>query len=258
MNLEVLLSCMHQEDMSIADRTHVQSDLLIINQCNKDTSAEVFHGKHRIRMISTTERGLSRSRNMALENACGDICLICDDDECLVNNYKTIISDAFDAHPDVDIIAFNFKNPYRMFPSKQKKIGYIGALRLASWQITFRRKSIMDNRIRFDETMGAGVTMGGGEENKFLMDCLRKGLSIIYLPTYIGSVSQEASTWDLTEENAASYFRDRGEAYGKIMGIGFAFLYIIYSSMRKFRYYTQYTNWLNAIKQQLIGLYRKS
>ena len=35
MNLEVLLSCMYQEDMSIALRTRIQSDLLIINQCNK-------------------------------------------------------------------------------------------------------------------------------------------------------------------------------------------------------------------------------
>ena len=257
MNLEVLLSCMYQEDMSIALRTRIQSDLLIINQCNKDESVENICDGHRIRMISSTERGLSKSRNMALENACGDICLICDDDERLVDNYSGIILDAFEAHPDADIIAFNFKNPYRTFPLKQKRIGYIGALRLASWQIAFRKKSIIDNHIRYDETMGAGVTMGGGEEYKFLLDCLKKGLSIIYLPIYIGSVSQEASTWDLTKENAASYFQDRGEAYGKIMGKWLGAAYIIYSSIRKYGYYTQYTKWLNSIKQQLIGLYRK-
>ena len=257
MNLEVLLSCMHQEDMSIAKRTHIQSDLLIINQCNKNDFTESICNGYRFRMISTMERGLSRSRNKALENACGDICLICDDDEYLVDNYREIIQDAFNAHREADIIAFNFKNPYRTFPLKQKRIGYIGALRLASWQIAFRKKSIIDNHIRFDETMGAGVTMGGGEENKFLMDCLRKSLSIIYLPIYIGSVSQETSTWDLTKENAASYFQDRGEAYGKIMGKCFAFMYILYSSVRKYSYYTRYTNWSNTVKQQFIGLYRK-
>lgn len=247
---------MHQEDMGIARRTRIQSDLLIINQCNKNESTEMVCDGHRIRMISTTERGLSKSRNMALENTCGDICLICDDDERLVDNYSGIISDAFDAHPDADIIAFNFKNPYRTFPLKQRKIGYIGALRLASWQIAFRRKSIIDNHIRFDETMGAGVTMGGGEENKFLMDCLRKKLSIIYLPICIGSVSQEASTWDLTEENAASYFQDRGEAYRKIMGKCVGTVYIIYSSIRKYGYYTQYVSFMNAIVLQFKGLYR--
>ena len=85
MNLEVLLSCMYQEDMGIAVRARVQSDLLIINQCNKNGIDEVTDGVHHIRMISSTERGLSKSRNMALENACGDICLICDDDEIIPN-----------------------------------------------------------------------------------------------------------------------------------------------------------------------------
>lgn len=255
MNLEVLLSCMHQEDMSIAERTHIQSDLLIINQCNKNDLTETIRNGYRIRMISTTERGLSKSRNMALENACGDICLICDDDEHFVDDYRTIILNAFKVHPKADVIAFNFKNPFRSFPLKQKKIGYVGALQLASWQIAFRRKSIVDNNITFDETMGAGVTMGGGEENKFLIDCLKKRLSIIYLPVCIGSVSQEASTWDLTKENASSYFRDRGEAYGKIMGKWFGTLYIAYSSLRKYRYYTKYDSFLNVIALQFRGLY---
>ena len=256
MKLEVLLSCMHQEDMDIARRTGIQSDLLIINQCGKNEAVETVSEGHRHRMLSTTERGLSRSRNMALENACGDICLICDDDERLEEGYSGIISDAFAAHPDADIIAFNFKNPYRTFPLKQRKIGYIGALRLASWQIAFRRKAVADRGIRFDETMGAGVTMGGGEENKFLQDCLRAGLSIIYLPVCIGSVSQEQSTWDLTKDNAPAYFHDRGEAYGKIMGKWLGAAYIIYSSVRKYGYYTRYAGFFDAVVLQFKGLYK--
>lgn len=256
MNLEVLLSCMHQEDMSIAERTHIQSDLLIINQCNKNDLTETIQNGYRIRMISTTERGLSKSRNMALENACGDICLICDDDEYFVDDYRTIILDAFKVHTKADVIAFNLKNPVRSFPLKQKKIGYIGALRLASWQIAFRKKSIIDNNIRFDETMGAGTTMGGGEENKFLIDCLKKGLSIIYFPMIIGSVSQEVSTWNLTMENTSSYFADRGEAYGKIMGKWLGTLYIVYSSLKKYSYYTKYDSFLHAVILQFKGLYR--
>ena len=99
MNLEVLLSCMYQEDMSIALRTRIQSDLLIINQCNKDESVENICDGHRIRMISSTERGLSKSRNMALENACGDICLICDDDEIFEEGYKDAIIKVFEQMP---------------------------------------------------------------------------------------------------------------------------------------------------------------
>ena len=88
MRLEVLISCMHQKDASIIQRTNIQSDVLIVNQCNENRE-ERFDFKNKkgelciARMIYTAERGLSRSRNMALRNAKGDICLICDDDEIL-------------------------------------------------------------------------------------------------------------------------------------------------------------------------------
>ena len=46
-------------------------------------------------MIYTTERGLSKSRNLAIANAKTDICLICDDDEIFVDNYEEIILNAY-------------------------------------------------------------------------------------------------------------------------------------------------------------------
>lgn len=36
MRLEVLISCMHQKDASIIQRTNIQSDVLIVNQCNEN------------------------------------------------------------------------------------------------------------------------------------------------------------------------------------------------------------------------------
>ena len=80
MKLEILMSAMHQENFDIAYRSKVDSDLLIINQCDKDDYTEIEVNGHIWRMISTTERGLSKSRNMALKNAKGDICLLADDD----------------------------------------------------------------------------------------------------------------------------------------------------------------------------------
>ena len=40
MKVEVLISCMHQTDASIITRTNVQSDVLVINQCDKDEVEE--------------------------------------------------------------------------------------------------------------------------------------------------------------------------------------------------------------------------
>ena len=67
MKIEVLMSAMHQTDFTLAYKSNVQSDLLIVNQCDKNDYSELTVGIHKWRMISTTERGLSKSRNMALK-----------------------------------------------------------------------------------------------------------------------------------------------------------------------------------------------
>ena len=79
--LEVLVSCMHQNDKTIVETSGISSNVLIINQCNHD-SIQTWNENHRlVRMISTTERGLSRSRNMAIRFAQSELCLFCDNDE---------------------------------------------------------------------------------------------------------------------------------------------------------------------------------
>ena len=52
-------------------------------------------------------------------------------------------------------------------------------LRVCSCQITFKRASIIDNKLIFDVKLGAGTGNGAGEENKFLLDCYDKGLKNI-------------------------------------------------------------------------------
>lgn len=58
--VEVLMSVMHQQGFDIAYKTGIKSDLLIINQCDKEEYQEIVVDGHLWRMISTTERGLSK------------------------------------------------------------------------------------------------------------------------------------------------------------------------------------------------------
>lgn len=97
--VEVLMSVMHQASFDIAYKTGIRSDLLIINQCDKEDYQELIIDGYLWRMISTTERGLSKSRNMALNHAKGDICLFCDDDETMSQGYVDTISKAFLKYP---------------------------------------------------------------------------------------------------------------------------------------------------------------
>lgn len=101
------MSAMHLKDFDIAYKTGIKSDLLIVNQCDRNDYKEINVEGHLWRMISTTERGLSKSRNMALKHAKGDICLLCDDDELLVKDYYERIINAYLELPKAVAIAFN-------------------------------------------------------------------------------------------------------------------------------------------------------
>ena len=255
MNIEVLMSCMHQSDISIISRTNIKSDTLLVNQCNKNGSNQyILDGsKSIVRVISSTDRGLSKSRNMALKNATGDLCLICDDDEILYDNYVCQIQKAFVEHPEADVIAFKIDNAGKVYPKNEKKLNYLTVLKVASWQIAFRRKSIIDNNIEFDETLGSGVSKAGGEENMFLYDCLKKGLTIYFVPLSIGRMIEGESQW--FHGYSQEYFYDRGIFTKKLMGTFAATLYAAYYLIFKNSLYRKDISFFKALKFIIQGIY---
>lgn len=208
MKIQVLISCMHQKDHSIITKTNIQTDVLIVNQCDSNNIEEFsFLNKKgnicKALFISTTERGLSNSRNLAIENSSGDICLICDDDEILEDDYEDKIIEAFNSYND-DIIAFKFGNPNRKYSNKTYQIGFFLTGKVGSVQIAFRHENIITKGIRFNPKMGSGTGNGAGEENKFLVDCIKCGLKIRYIPVLIGS---------LTIGNKSNWFSGYNEKY---------------------------------------------
>ena len=125
MKLEILLSCMHQKDFSIVEKSCITGDVLIINQADTDAFVEQNESGQHIRMLTTTERGLSRSRNMAIENACGDVCLLCDNDEIFYHDYEANILATFHRLQDADIILFDFENLPHTFPDKEYRLRFL-------------------------------------------------------------------------------------------------------------------------------------
>ncbi len=256
LTLEVLLSCMKQKDCQIIERSNLKTDAIVINQsdCNKIEKINFPENSSFVTLfISTTERGLSKSRNMALRNATADICLICDDDEILDNDYREKIEQAYKENPSADVIAFQIQDAGKKYPNKKKKIGYLGALKLASWQLTFRRKSIIDNNIRFDETLGSGVSKAGGEENMFVYDCLKKGLKVIFVPVTIGRMIEGDSQW--FHGYTPEYFYDRGIMTRKLMGSFWASLYAIYFLSFKYKSYHNDVGLMKATNRIFSGIF---
>ena len=200
LKVEVLMSVMHQENFDIAYKTKINSDLLIINQCDKNDYAEKIVNGHLWRMILTTQRGLSKSRNLALENATGDICLFCDDDEELIDGYEVTILKAFKDLPDATGIVFNVN---RINNNLKKSYYIITKIRqtpfyraYGSPMLAIYRHKIQKAGIKMNEKFGSGTEWGGGEDSLFEHDIRRAGLKLYEYPETIATIDYgTASQW---------------------------------------------------------------
>ena len=268
MNLTVLIACMHQCDHSILTRMNVQTDAVVINQTDFERIDKFsFLNKNgrscNVLFINTIERGLSKSRNLALKYAGDtDICLICDDDEILTENYENVILSEFQRNPGKSIIAFRFligDNPdhrIKRFYEEQRSIGYWSSHNISSVQIAFRYADIMSENIRFDETLGAGVTCAGGEENIFMHTCLKRGMKILYSPKLIATVSFAQSSW-AGNMYSKKYFEDFAYARGKeVYGKTFAAIFSVYYAFKKYKWYKGDFSVLSCIISMWKGIYR--
>lgn len=231
MTLEILMSCMHQTDDTLVKKSGITGNVLVINQCDR-TDEQSFSTPHgTVRMISTTDRGLTKSRNMAIAASKADICLLCDDDEVFVEDYAPRIMKAYQTIADADVIIFKMVGRSPSFPDKVMRLRFPKTMKVSSWQISFRRESLLRTGVRFDELLGAGTGNGAEEELKFLLDCQRAGLKIWYVPAEIASVGQTASTWFAGFNE--TFFYNRGATTRYILGYPLAFAYGVYYVIAK-------------------------
>lgn len=226
MNIEILISTMHQKNHSILNQLNLQTNAIVVNQCSENSVEELDYHGLRIIWVNTTQRGLSKSRNLALSYATADICLIADEDETLVDKYPEIILGAFDSDSDADIISFNFdrlysgkenqnrKSPTRK-PNKSRKAPYFRYY--SSVSLAFRLIKIVKHGIHFNELIGAGTNYGAGEEALFLISCRKAKLNVYENSSTICSVDFTSSSW-FTGYDEKFYFDTGiflGCAYGK-------------------------------------------
>lgn len=252
MKLEVLMSCMHQTDDALVRRSGLTGDVVMVNQCDREDYAEYTTPRGNVRMFSTRQRGLTKSRNMAIREATADICLLCDDDEVFLPGYEARILNAYEDLPQADVIVFKMANRPASFPDRVRRLRFPHTAKVSSWQISFRRQAILTAGVTFDELLGAGTGNGGEEELKFLTDCQKKGLKIYYVPTEIASVAQQQSTWfhGFTE----AFFENRGATTRYILGWGMASVYAVYYLLRKRPLYRQNLTLMQAAKAIFRGI----
>jgi len=228
MEIEVLIAAMNlknkNEHEEFLKRTNVKTRSLLINQVTRQdvidemkaaNAGELFNEINGTnRLLSLEEKGLSKSRNRALDNAIGNIGIICDDDITYVDNYENIIKRAYEKYPDAAIIAFyiesqNPERPVRHIP--EGPVDLKKSLSICSSCITLNINKIRESKLRFNEQFGAGSKYYMGEENIFLAKALEMGLKIYSVDEKIANIGQLESTWYGNFDK--EYFHIRGAVY---------------------------------------------
>lgn len=218
MSLQVLVSTMYQTDYSLLEKMNIQSDAIVVNQCDKNEFEKVEYNGHSIKFLSLNERGVGLSRNTALMRASADICVFADEDVRYVDGYKQIIINAFKENPNADIIMFNVPSRNIDRPTylikKRIKVKWYNCLKYGAVKIAVKTEKLKHANIYFSLLFGGGAKYGSGEDSLFAVECIKKGLQIYTDPTVIGYVSQDDSTW--FEGYTDKYFVDKGALFACI------------------------------------------
>lgn len=215
MRVELLVATMNQNDASILNRMHVQSDAIVINQGHPFEWREFQWDSNHIRFLSCEELGVGLSRNTALMRAHGDICLFADDDLIYRDGYAEKICSAFKECPDADILVFNIqsiggkKSRYQI--RKPMRIHRFNFARYGAARIAVRRSSVFQHHVAFSLLFGGGAQYSCGEDTLFLHDCLKAGLKIYAVPITLADVDDSTSSWFRGYNE--KFFMDRGALY---------------------------------------------
>lgn len=178
---------------SLNSQTHRDFELIIVDQNSDDRLVSVLE-PYRTRfpiMRVSSERGLSRARNVGLEYATGDVVGFPDDD-CwyppdLLENAARLLREC----PEVDGISGRATDESGSFDARFDQMA--GLLEIPNvWRRTssfsiFVRRRVFESIGGFDEELGvgSGTVWGGGEDIEYALRAVRRGLKIYYDPALV-------------------------------------------------------------------------
>lgn len=201
MTFQVLISTMNQADFQLLDRMNVQSDAVIINQCDKNSIKEFNYNGHTIKWVNMSNRGVGLSRNTALFYATADIILFADDDVTYTDGYAQEVVSAFQNNKKADMICFNINlvNSIKNFGYRDnksnKRLNLLNSMRYGACRIAARRRVLLKNRISFSLLFGGGTEFSSGEDSLFIRDCYNKKMKLYAYSYTLGVVDDSQSSW---------------------------------------------------------------
>ncbi len=206
--LEILIATMNRTSLDFLSKmflglNYLDFNVLIVNQTSKDKLLKSEHSN--IRVINSFNKGLSKSRNIAINNAIKPICLLADDDVVFVDGFKEKILDAHSSF-NFPIITFQTlttqNNLYWNYPTKPTFHNEYIRNKTLSVEITFKKDKLKG--LDFDERFGLGATFEDGENYIFLSEAKKKGLQLWFVNETL-SIHNPISSSDEVESDRLLY-----------------------------------------------------
>lgn len=231
MGIQMLVSAVNQDVQTLAQRMNIETDAIVINQCDRFGYAEYEHKGHTVRCFSLKERGVGLSRNNALMRADEKLCIFADEDIVYESGYAKAVEAAFEQHPEADLLLFNVKvAPARRtyWNEGEKRIRWYNYGRYPAYSIAARTEALHKANVSFSLLFGGGAKYSNGEDSLFLKDCLDAGLRLVAVPMVIGEEKERESTW--FHGYNEKFFKDRGVLYHFLYGrmaVPFSFRFLL-------------------------------
>ena len=126
-DIEILISTQNRDSLSFLENIFpchqlTTLNILIVNQTSENCLLQSDY--QNIRVINSFEKGLSKSRNLALQNASKKIGIIADDDIIFKKNFQDIVIQGFIKFSKSAVIRFMYEktvgNLANSYPKKEK------------------------------------------------------------------------------------------------------------------------------------------
>lgn len=225
MEFEILLSTVNKTNLDFLHPMFVNISLnevnvLIVNQTSE--GHELESRLPNVRVINSYEKGSPLSRNLAIKNAKGRICLFADDDIIYHHDFKTTILSAYKKYPDKDVITFEavdkdnvrYMQYHHQGPYTSNKVFYVNTI-----IISFKREPIQLTGTLFNPYFGVGSLFAGSTEYFFMRNAFDNNLKLYHINTFIvkhegiSSGKQQGSDDAVFSKTARHYYILGNKAY---------------------------------------------
>lgn len=146
---------------SIVNQTYQKLEILLIDDGATDCSGEKCDDwakrDKRIKVIHKENEGVSSARNLGIEKATGKYIAFIDSDDYVVSEYIEKLENQMDEHTKVVRVVRDDRNPkIEMYSKEFFEIFENTCAFNAPYNQLLERQLLIDNAIRFDETIGFG------------------------------------------------------------------------------------------------------